>query len=219
VQYQPNRSVVYILLDNSEFPEIYCALLYIGFTIILEEFHMQVVSFALVSYVYGSVHRWPILIIVHRDAKQSGLFIILQVHSTCFGCQPHPSSGVHKTVTTSSGTGRTFCAATCLQRGQGPRWRQVAAQKIRPVPEDVVTVLCTPDDGCGWHPKHVEWTCRIMNRPLCFASRWTIINNGLIFYHSRSVQLYFQNKAMKSMREEVPNFSPLVIHKVPRKIR
>jgi len=49
-----------------------------------------------------------------RDATQSGLFIILQVHSTCFGCQPHPSSEVHKTVTTASSTG----AATFLQRGQ-----------------------------------------------------------------------------------------------------
>jgi len=48
-----------------------------------------------------------ILIIVQRDATQSGLFIILQVHSTCFGCQPHPSSGVHKTVTTATGTGHT----------------------------------------------------------------------------------------------------------------
>ena len=44
------------------------------------------------------------------------------------------------------------------------------------VPEAVVTVLCTPDDGCGWHPKHVEWTCRIINGLLCVASRWTIIN-------------------------------------------
>jgi len=31
-------------------------------------------------YVYGSVHRWSILIIVQRDATQSSLFIILQVH-------------------------------------------------------------------------------------------------------------------------------------------
>ena len=45
-------------------------------------------------YVYGSVHRWSILIIVQRDATQSSLFIILQVHSTCFGCQTHPTSGV-----------------------------------------------------------------------------------------------------------------------------
>ena len=63
------------------------------------------------------MHRRSILIIVQRDATQSGLFIILQVHSTCFGCQPHSSSGVHQTVTTASGTGQIFCAATSLQRG------------------------------------------------------------------------------------------------------
>jgi len=55
-------------------------------------------------YVYGSVHHWSILITV-RDATQSSLFIILQVHSICFGCQPHPSSGVHKTVPTASSIG------------------------------------------------------------------------------------------------------------------
>ena len=115
-----------------------------------------------VVYVYGSLHCWSILIIVQRDATQSRLFIILQVHSTCFGCHPHPSSGVHKTVTTASGTGHIFRAATSLQLGG--------------VPEAVVTVLCTPDNGCGWHPKHVEWTCRIINRLYCAASRWTIIN-------------------------------------------
>jgi len=58
-------------------------------------------------YVYGSMHRWYILITVQRDATQSSQFIILQVHSTCFGCQPHPSSGVHKTVTIASSTGHT----------------------------------------------------------------------------------------------------------------
>ena len=48
-----------------------------------------------------------VLTIVQRDATQSSLFIILQVHSTCFWCQPHPSSGVHETVTKASGTGHT----------------------------------------------------------------------------------------------------------------
>ena len=51
------------------------------------------------------------LIIVQRDATQSSLFIILQVHFTCFGCQTHPSSGVHRTVTTASDTGHIYCAA------------------------------------------------------------------------------------------------------------
>ena len=49
---------------------------------------------------------------------QSILFIILQVHSICFGCQPHPSSGVHKAVSTASGTGHIFYAVTSLQSGQ-----------------------------------------------------------------------------------------------------
>jgi len=113
--------------------------------------------------VYGSVHRWSILIIVQRDATQSSLFIILQVHSTCFGCQPHPSSGVHKTVNTASGTGHIFRVATSFPRGQAslatleggsytkiwlipeavvtawPRWKEEAAQKMWPVPEAVVT--------------------------------------------------------------------------------
>jgi len=70
-----------------------------------------------------------------------------------------------------------YCAATVLQRGQAwPRWREVAAQKIWPVPEAIVTVLYTPDDGCGWHPKHVEWTCRVIYILLCVASRWTVID-------------------------------------------
>jgi len=50
--------------------------------------------------------------------QHKAVFIILQVHCTCFGCQPHPSSGVRKTVTTASGTAHIFCAATSLQRGQ-----------------------------------------------------------------------------------------------------
>ena len=71
-------------------------------------------------YVYVSVYRWSILIIVQRDATQSSLFITLQFHAKCFGCQQHPSSGVHKTVTTASCTGHIFCAAISLQRGQSP---------------------------------------------------------------------------------------------------
>ena len=99
------------------------------------------------------MHRSSILI-VQRDATQSSLFIILQVHSTCFWCQTHTSSGVHKTVNTASGTGHIFRAATSLQRGH-VSWATLEGGSCT-VPEAVVTVLCTPDDGCGLHPKHVE---------------------------------------------------------------
>jgi len=89
-----------------------------------------------------------ILIIVQRDATQSSLFIILQVHCTCFRCQPHPSLGVHKTVTTASGTGHIFCAATCLQHGQASLVTLEAGSCTKYMTSSV-TVLCTPDDGCG----------------------------------------------------------------------
>ena len=79
-------------------------------------------------FICDKVVSCTLIIIVQRDATQNSLFIVLQVHSTCFGCQPHASSVVYKTVTTASGTGHIFCAATSLQRGQ--RWREVAAQKM-----------------------------------------------------------------------------------------
>ena len=44
---------------------------------------------------------------VQRDATICSLyFILLQDHSTCFGCRLHPSSGVRKTVVTATGTSR-----------------------------------------------------------------------------------------------------------------
>jgi len=45
-------------------------------------------------------------------------FILLQNRSTCFGCPPHPSSGVLKSVTAAYGTGHNIGTATSLQRGQ-----------------------------------------------------------------------------------------------------
>ena len=98
-------------------------------------------------YNYGFVHRRSVLIIVQRDATQNSLFIILQVHSTCFGFQPHPSLGAHKTVTTAYGTGHNFCAATSLHLGQATLATVEGGSCT--VPEAVVTVLCAPDDGCG----------------------------------------------------------------------
>ena len=66
-----------------------------------------------------------------------------------FRVSQDPSSGVLKTVTAASGTGHNTGAATSLQRGLiSPRWREVAAPVLWPVPEAAVTVFSTPDDGC-----------------------------------------------------------------------
>jgi len=45
---------------------------------------------------------------------------LLQNHSTCIGCLPHPSSGVHKTITAASGTGHNIWATTTLEEGCRP---------------------------------------------------------------------------------------------------
>jgi len=124
------------------------------------------------NFMFVSVHRWSILIIFQRDATQNSLFIITQVHYTCFGCQSRLLSGVHKTVTTASGTG----AATSLQRGQA----------------SLVTLeggSCTSTGGCSYSFVYSWWwvwltseICRVNlqnNRLLCVASRWTVINKWL----------------------------------------
>jgi hypothetical protein len=89
--------------------------------------------------------------------QYAGIYL-LQNYSTYFWCPSHPSSGVHKTVTTLSGTGHSNnIATTFLQRGLiRSRWRKIFAQILWPVPEAAVTVLCTPDDGCDGHPKYVK---------------------------------------------------------------
>ena len=109
-------------------------------------------------YVYGSVHRWSILIIVQRDATQNSLFIILQFHYTCFGCQPHPSSEVHKTVTTASGTGPFFLCSYLP-----PTWPSLATSE-----GSSCTKNMTSTGGCSYSFVYSWWwewltseTCRV----------------------------------------------------------
>ena len=107
-------------------------------------------------YIHCSVHRNSILIRSHKMQHYAGIYL-LQNYSTCFGWPSYPSSGVHKTVTAASGIGHSIRATIFLQLGLiRPSWRKVIALILWPVPEVAVTVLCTPDDGCDGHPKHVE---------------------------------------------------------------
>jgi hypothetical protein len=69
--------------------------------------------------------------------QYADIYLLLN-YSTCFARPSHPSSGVHKTVVTASGTDHTI-------------W---GASKV--VPEAATTVLCTPDNGRDRRAKHVE---------------------------------------------------------------
>jgi len=61
--------------------------------------------------IHGSVHRDSILIRSNEIQQYAGLYL-LQNYSTCFGCLSHPSSGVHQTVTATSGTRHSVRATT-----------------------------------------------------------------------------------------------------------
>ena len=101
--------------ENSNFfcPELYYQIFVQG---MLNKCAYCVLSkYTSVFYVHGSVHRKSIFINIQRDATICSLyFILLQYHSTCFGCLPHPSSGVHKTVSTAYRPRRKKVAATII---------------------------------------------------------------------------------------------------------
>jgi len=66
-----------------------------------------------------------------------------------FRASRHPSPGVLKTVTATSGIGHNTGTATSFQRGLiRPRWKEVTVPVLRPIPEVAVTVFSTPGDGC-----------------------------------------------------------------------
>ena len=73
----------------------------------------------------GQTDRHDEAILIRYNAMQqyAGVYL-MQNYSTCFGCLPHPSSGVHQTVTAASGTGHSVRAITFRQRGLiRQRWR------------------------------------------------------------------------------------------------
>ena len=118
---------------------------------------------------------WVILLNVQRNATICSLYVtLLQDHSTCFGCLPHPSSGVHKSVVTATDTSYMFVQLPHSSVAKLATLEWGSCTTIWLVPEAVVTVLCTPDYGCGTRPKHVGWFCSKITYWLrIVSSRWT----------------------------------------------
>jgi len=116
---------------------------------------------------------------VQRDATIcSWYFILLHDHSTCFGCVSHPSSGIHKTVVTATGTTHWSCSCTINDYvlTEFTYYAYHTRRDIWLVPMAVTELLCTLDDGCERHPKHVEWSCsKIKYKLHIVAARWTLI--------------------------------------------
>jgi hypothetical protein len=90
------------------------------------------------------VHHNNIPIYIQQDATLHSLFISGNC-STCYGWYYHSSSGAQTTVSAASGICHTV-TATC----------RYSAITVWQIPDAVHTVVCAPDDGWRYHPKHVE---------------------------------------------------------------
>jgi len=89
-----------------------------------------------------------------------------------FRVSPHPSSGVLKTVSATSGVCHGNGTVTSFHRGLiriRPRWKEVTVPLPWHTPEVADTVFITPDDGCVTpEPCRVTWqwinVCILLHR-------------------------------------------------------
>ena len=163
------KNVSYSIIDKSEQK---CCTYLLNDTICTVQTILRTDNF----YIHGSVHRNSILRVRSNKMQQYAGVYLLQNYSTCFGCQSHPSSGLHKTLTAASGTDHSIWTTTFLQHGLiSPSWRKVVVQILLPVPEAAVTVVCSPDDGCDGHLKHVESDFAVNKYLHTVASCWILL--------------------------------------------
>src|SRR5215475_719004 len=144
------------------------------------------------------IGRAPNSIPIYSYIQQDATLHILLISgncSTCFGWYFHPSSGAHTTVSSASrichtvtaicryhgrvGTGLSvMCVAYATHRTLKPvttlpRYRQIVVT-VRQIPDAVDTVVCAPDDGWKYNPKHVE-QFQDINKMCNVASCWIYI--------------------------------------------
>jgi hypothetical protein len=120
---------------------------------------------------------------IRQDATLHSLFISGNC-STYFGWYFHTSSGAHKTVSTASGICH-IVTAICRYRGKVGTGLNVLSVTVWQIPDAVDTVVCAPDDGWKYHPKHAEQFSDI-NKPCNFAScciYWNTVRSSLYSPH------------------------------------
>ena len=107
-----------------------------------------------------------------------------------FRVSQHPSSGVLKTVSATSGIGHDTGIATSFQRGLiRPRWKEVAVPVTWPIPEVADTVFSTPDDRCC-DTRNMKSDCAVNKCLHTVASSWTFLLTLVRLSTIRTGRLY-----------------------------
>jgi hypothetical protein len=101
--------------------------------------------------VHESVHRKYTAIYIQQDAALHSLFISGNC-STCFEWYLHPSSGAHTTIYSIW----YLLHRSCYLPLSNSSTTAAGSSNGVTIPDAVDTVVCAPDDGWWYHPKHVE---------------------------------------------------------------
>ena len=122
--------------------------------------------------IFLRMNTWMFIqLYIQQDAALHNLFISWNC-STCFGWYLHQSSGAHTTVFTASGTlSNRYCYLSLSWK----RPNCSAVPSLWQVPDAVNTVVCAPDDGWRYRPKHVEQfpeINKLCNVAYCWIYNW-----------------------------------------------
>jgi len=143
--------------------------------------------------------------------------------STCFGWYFYPSSEAHTTVSTASAICHTV-TAICRYRGRvgtglSVLWVAYAtAVMVWQLSYAVDTVVCAPDDGWKYHPKHVEQFSDI-NKLCNVASCWIFIGILLgahYILHINRIRVNNQNNKHYKLEKNSINYLNILLDRCGR---
>jgi hypothetical protein len=123
----------------------------------LRSHHVNLVGNFFYIYLWFRASQIYFIINNQRDATLSSLiYYLLPDHSTCFGCCLHPSSGVHKTVVTTTGISHVseWCGLKSVKSCQGRVSTSLCHGQIRP---SISFWYMTCTSGCNYSFMYSWW--------------------------------------------------------------
>ena len=124
---------------------------------VAEIFHA---NYVLLFNIHGSVHRTNILIYITQHATLHSLFYLETALHVSGGTTTHHQERKHLYLQHLVPVTPLLLSAAVVEELELVRvccgWRTPITITVWQIPDAVDTVVCAPDDGWWYHPKHVE---------------------------------------------------------------